>query len=123
MPAAAYQLMRVYDYLEAPDPAFAILLDRLWPRGIAKEKLAGVLWEKDATPSAALRAWVHADSEERYPEFCTRFAFELQAPLAQAALTRIRAVKKTQGSIQLLTAAKDPAHSHLAVLQQALSAS
>ena len=80
MPAAAYQLMLVYDYLEAPDPAPGILLDRLWPRGIAKEKLAGVLWEKDATPSAALRAWFHADSEERYPEFCTRFAFELQAP-------------------------------------------
>ena len=49
MPAATFQLMRVYDYLEAPDPASAILLDRLWPRGIAKEKLAGVLWEKDAT--------------------------------------------------------------------------
>ena len=88
-----------------------------------QRKVSGRSVGEDATPSAALRAWFHADSEERYPEFCTRYACELQAPLAQAALARIRAVKKTRGSIQLLTTAKDPARSHLAVLQQALSAS
>ena len=64
---ADYVLMRVHDFvaLPAPRPA-AVLLDRLWPRGISKENMAGVAWEKDATPSTELRMWFHADPDGRF---------------------------------------------------------
>ena len=70
-----------------------------------------------------MRAWLHAESEQRYFEFCKGFAFELQAPFAQAALARIRSAKKTHSGIKLMTGCKDPAHSDLLVPYQALSAS
>lgn len=123
--SSPYGLMRVQAFVLLPQPhPPAVLLDRLWPRGISKEKLAGVLWEKDATPSTALRQWFHADPDARFAEFQVRFTQELQAPAAQAALDRIRAYalgqRVGQQGLQLLTAAKVPEHSHLVVLRQVL---
>ena len=54
-----------------------ILVDRLWPRGIAKDKL-GAIWMKDAAPSTALRKWLHAD-ESRWDDFVPRYRAELDA--------------------------------------------
>jgi uncharacterized protein YeaO (DUF488 family) len=121
--AANFGLMRVQNFvaLPAPQPA-AVLLDRLWPRGISKVQLAGVLWEKDATPSTALRQWFHADPDARFVEFQARFAQELQAPVAQAALARLRAYASNHAGLQLLTAAKTPERSHLLLLQKTLRA-
>ena len=110
---------RVYDYVHAPRKS-AVLLDRLWPRGISKQALEGVAWEKEATPSTGLREWFHADPQGRFDEFCERFRQELQAPAAQAALQRLRALPRP---LTLLTAARDPARSHIAVLQQVLGES
>jgi uncharacterized protein YeaO (DUF488 family) len=120
-PAVAnYGLMRVQTFISLPAPRpVAVLLDRLWPRGITKEKLAGVLWEKDATPSTALRQWFHADPDARFAEFQQRFAQELQSPAAQTALARIRTLVQPS-VLLLLTAAKVPERSHLVVLQQLL---
>ncbi len=117
-----YSLMRVHDFvaLPAPHPA-AVLLDRLWPRGISKEKMTGVVWEKDATPSTELRQWFHADPENRFEALQTRFAQELQAPAAQAALQRIVAhARAAGGSLLLLTASKQLNRSQLPVLQETL---
>lgn len=114
---ANFPAERIYDYVHAPHKS-AVLLDRLWPRGISKAALQGVAWEKDATPSTELRHWFHEDPEGRFDEFCQRFRQELAAPAAQAALERLRALPRP---LTLLTAAKDPAHSYIAVLQQALA--
>ena len=66
------RLARVYD---APSPAdgFRVLVDRLWPRGISKERLPLDLWATDAAPSAELRTWWHHDPE-RFDEFADAFS-------------------------------------------------
>ena len=115
-PAPPITLARVYGFAPAAGGS-AVLLDRLWPRGIAKASLPGLRWEKDATPSTALRRWFHAAPDERFDTFCQRFRAELQAPAAQAALARIRALP---APLTLLTAARQPERSHLHVLAQLL---
>lgn len=114
---ANFPAERIYDYVHAPHKS-AVLLDRLWPRGISKAALQGVAWEKDATPSTELRRWFHENPDARFAEFCGRFRQELQTPAAQAALQRLRAMPRP---LILLTAAKNPARSHIAVLLQELN--
>ena len=121
---ATYTLMRVQDFVALPQPhPAAVLLDRLWPRGISKEKMAGVVWEKDATPSTELRQWFHADPDARFAELEARFTQELQAPAAQAALQRMRAqAHAAGGSLVLLTASKHLQQCQLPALQKVLQA-
>lgn len=115
-----YHLQRAYDY-DAQSGQHAVLLDRLWPRGLSKQKLAGVVWEKDATPSTELRHWLHEDHEGRFDSFSTRFTQELtDSEAAQQALQRIRSLHREHGALTLLTAARDPEHSHLSVLARVL---
>jgi len=115
-----YHLQRAYDY-DAQSGQHAVLLDRLWPRGLSKQKLAGVVWEKDATPSTELRHWLHEDHEGRFDSFSTRFTQELtDSEAAQQALQRIRSLHREHGALTLLTAARDPEHSHLSVLAKVL---
>ncbi|MFM2325329.1 DUF488 domain-containing protein [Brachymonas denitrificans] len=115
-----YHLQRAYDY-DAQSGQHAVLLDRLWPRGLSKQKLAGVVWEKDATPSTELRHWLHEDHEGRFDSFSTRFTQELtDSEAAQQALQRIRSLHREHGAVTLLTAARDPEHSHLSVLAKVL---
>ncbi|MGP1516074.1 MAG: DUF488 domain-containing protein [Ottowia sp.] len=117
MTAPACTAERVYEYVHAPHKN-AVLLDRLWPRGIRRAQLENVAWEKDASPSTELRRWFHENPDARFAEFCGRFRQELQTPAAQAALQRLRAMPRP---LILLTAAKNPAHSHIAVLLQELN--
>lgn len=115
-----YHLQRAYDF-EAESGKHAVLLDRLWPRGLRKQRLEGVIWEKDATPSTELRKWLHADPQQRFDSFGTRFMQELaDSEAARQALERIRALHRQFGSVTLLTAARDPDHSHLSVLATVL---
>lgn len=115
-----YHLQRAYDY-DAQSGQHAVLLDRLWPRGLSKQKLEGVVWEKDATPSTELRHWLHEDHEGRFDSFSTRFTQELtDSEAAQQALQRIRSLHREHGAVTLLTAARDPEHSHLSVLAKVL---
>ena len=115
-----YHLQRAYDF-DAQSGQYAVLLDRLWPRGLSKQKLAGVVWEKDATPSTELRHWLHEDHEGRFDSFSTRFTQELtDSEAAQQALQRIRSLHREHGAVTLLTAARDPEHSHLSVLAKVL---
>ena len=113
-----YILQRVYGFTLQNTPA--VLADRLWPRGVSKAKLAGVEWDKAVTPSTDLRKWFHQDPETRYAEFSQRYQAELARPEAQPALQALRDLHQQHGSLILLTAAKDVAHSHLPVLQAVL---
>src|SRR6516165_3730777 len=76
MQVANLRLKRVYE-LPAPDDGVRILIDRLWPRGLSKEKAAVDHWMKDVAPSAKLRKWFGHDPD-RWPEFRRRYLAELR---------------------------------------------
>lgn len=103
---------RVYAPAEASDGA-RFLVDRLWPRGVKKEALQLTAWAKEATPSDALRKWIHADLS-RWPEFESKYRAELAshpdayAPLLAAAQA---------GVITLLFSAKDESRNNATVLK------
>ncbi|MDF7670180.1 DUF488 family protein [Orbaceae bacterium ESL0721] len=113
----SYEIQRVYSYKgEKP----AALVDRLWPRGVSKKKLAGVERVKDVAPSTELREWFHQDRANRYPEFCKRYYEELQQPDKQAPLDELRKMEHKDGKLTLLTASKDINHCHVPVLVKVL---
>lgn len=113
--AAQIYVRRVYD---APSPrdGLRILADRLWPRGLSKEKAAVDRWEKDIAPSNALRRWFN-HRPERWDEFCRRYGKELEAN--REALAGLRALAATQ-KITLLTATRDMEHTHVLLLKKML---
>ncbi|MEV4416899.1 DUF488 family protein [Catellatospora sp. NPDC049609] len=112
------RMRRVYDE-PSPDDGRRVLVDRLWPRGLAKEQAKVDDWPKDLTPSSELRRWYHEAPDERHAEFVTRYEAELAAPAAQQALHGLRAAVR-QGPVTLLTAVKEIPHSHVEVLARHL---
>ncbi|MFJ7202836.1 DUF488 domain-containing protein [Streptomyces sp. NPDC098789] len=113
------RLRRVYD---PPDPAadgVRVLVDRLWPRGLAKAVAAVDEWPKELTPSAELRTWFHGGGGD-FEEFRERYEAELAGAGAVAALERLRGLAAA-GPLTLLTAVKDPSSSHAAVLAALLT--
>ena len=96
---------RVYDPPEVGDGK-RILVDRLWPRGVAKETAPWDLWLKEVAPSPDLRKWLSHDPA-RWEEFQVRYRAELEAAKgdAKAALALLRA-EAARGKITLLSAAR-----------------
>ena len=80
------------------------------------------VWLKDLTPSAALREWYHQDPDSRFAEFARRYRAELAAPERQAALEELRRIHAEHPATVLLSAVKNPEHSHLSVLRDHLLA-
>lgn len=111
------QLKRVY---EAPAPADGkrILVDRLWPRGMTKEKAHIDLWLKDIAPSTELRQWF-GHEPEKWPEFKKRYAAELKSNPALDELKR--QIRDAEGNVTILYAARDELHNEAVVIQQILS--
>lgn len=91
-----------------------ILVDRLWPRGIAKTDLAGVSWHKEVAPSSDLRSWFGHDPE-RFEEFSRRYRDELTGP-ARPALDELLAEVREHQQVALLYSAKDTVHNQAVVL-------
>lgn len=108
------RLKRVYEPSDASDGA-RILVDRLWPRGIAKAKAGIDLWLKDLSPSDQLRKDFHGHPD-RWDEFRAAYAKELQGEAAQAALAELRKHLK-KGLVTLLYAAKDERHNNAVALK------
>lgn len=100
----ALAVKRVYDPA-ADDDGMRILVDRLWPRGISKEKARIDLWLKDIAPSDALRKRFHAKPAE-WDAFRAAYAKELKDEAAQAAVKELEAQMK-RGPVTLLYAARD----------------
>lgn len=111
------RVRRVYDPEEDGDGT-RVLVDRLWPRGVSKERAAIDKWLKDVTPSDELRSWYHEDrSGTRYDEFVDRYRAELADPVHTAAVDELTAlVREGGGPVTLVTAVKDVPHSHVPVL-------
>jgi uncharacterized protein YeaO (DUF488 family) len=114
-----FKIKRVYAPV-APEDGFRVLVDRLWPRGLAKEAAAIDVWLKEIAPSAELRKWF-AHAPERWAEFRVRYRAELGAPERSAALERLRDLERRTGMVTLLFAARDEAHNHAVELLEVLN--
>ncbi|MGC0333930.1 uncharacterized protein YeaO (DUF488 family) [Streptomyces sp. SAI-170] len=111
------RVRRIYEPPE-PDDGVRVLVDRLWPRGVSKDAARVDEWPKGLTPSTELRRWYHA-GEGSYEEFARRYEAELAAPEAAELLDGVRESAE-RGPVTLLTASKEPEHSHAAVLARLL---
>jgi uncharacterized protein YeaO (DUF488 family) len=113
---ATIQIKRVYEP-KARGEGTRFFVERLWPRGIAKQALAGVTWLKDVAPSATLRTW-YGHRVERWPEFQGRYRAELDAN-PEAWQPILDAARK--GTVTLLYGARDVEHNSAVVLRDYLS--
>ena len=111
------RVARIYDDPSAADGR-RILVDRLWPRGVSKEKAKLDDWCKEVAPSDDLRRW-YGHKPERFEEFSTRYRAELKQGERAEALSRIAAEART-GTVTLLTATKEPDLSQAAVLKSVI---
>ncbi|MFR9798435.1 DUF488 domain-containing protein [Streptomyces sp. MS06] len=107
------RVRRVYEPAE-PDDGVRVLVDRLWPRGLTKDAARVDEWPKGVTPSTELRRWYHADRAS-FEDFRSRYRAELAAPDSVELLGSLRELAR-RGPVTLLTASRDPEHSHAAVL-------
>lgn len=105
------RIKRIYEPPETSDGK-RLLVDRLWPRGIAREAAQIDAWIKDIAPSDTLRRWYSHDPK-KWPEFHARYLAELQQNPAVAELRHHMQKTKT---LTLLYAAKDAAHNNAVVL-------
>lgn len=109
------QIKRLYDP-PSPEDGCRVLVDRLWPRGIAKTNAPWNEWDKLAAPSTELRRWFGHDPS-KWEEFRKRYTEELaQSPEPVRRLLHLAA----QGTLTLLYAARDTEHNEAAVLKDYL---
>ncbi|MFD7958515.1 DUF488 domain-containing protein [Streptomyces ardesiacus] len=106
---------RIYEEA-TPQDGKRVLVDRLWPRGMSKERAELDEWLRDVAPSADLRRWYHHDPQ-RYDEFRRRYYAELEDSDHETALWRLRDLA-AHDKVTLLTATKDVDHSEAAALAQ-----
>lgn len=109
---------RAYDP-PGPEDGYRVLVDRLWPRGISKERAAVDEWLREVAPSTELRRWF-AHEPARWDEFRRRYSEELAAPAAQDGLAHLRELA-AKGKLTLLYAAADEAHNNAVALQEHLA--
>lgn len=109
---------RVY---EEPDPGdgLRVLVDRLWPRGVSRERARVDRWEKELAPSRELRLWFGHDPE-RWREFRARYLEELKG---QSPLLAELASLAAKGEVTLLFAARDEERNNAVVLKELLETS
>lgn len=111
------RVRRVYDTPE-PDDGARVLVDRIWPRGLAKADAHLDEWAKAAAPSTELRRW-YGHEPERFAEFARRYRAELGDPERREAVDHLRELAG-QGTLTLLTAVKDLSHGHAGLLADAV---
>ncbi len=98
----------------APSDGYRVLVDRLWPRGLSKDKARVDLWMKDIGPSAALRKWF-GHEPKRWTAFRTRYWRELrQEPQL---VLQLKQLLKKHRSVTLLFSARDEQHNQAVALR------
>jgi uncharacterized protein YeaO (DUF488 family) len=113
------KVRRVYED-PAPDDGTRVLVDRIWPRGLTKERAALDEWCQAIAPSTELRKWYGHDPE-RFDEFGRRYQAELAEPERTDALAHLRELASGRG-VTLLTATRQPDISEAAILATLLEA-
>ena len=111
------RIARIYDE-PTSDDGRRILVDRLWPRGVSKERAQLDDWCKGVAPSNELRRW-YGHLPDRFEAFSTRYRAELSEGERAEALSRIAAEART-GVVTLLTATKAPEISEAAVIKSVI---
>ena len=110
------KLKRVYEEA-SPQDGYRVLVDRLWPRGLTKERAAVDLWLKDVAPSTELRKWFGHDPA-KWKEFQTRYRKELKE---QKSVLSVLKTKSNEHTVTLLYGARDEEHNEAQVLKCLLS--
>ena len=113
MPGRKVQVRRIYDE-PSPEDGARVLVDRIWPRGMSKERARLDEWCKEVAPSTELRKW-YAHDPDRFEEFTRRYRDELTDGDRAAALDHLRDLAG-EGTLTLLTATKRADISEAAVL-------
>jgi uncharacterized protein YeaO (DUF488 family) len=109
------KIKRVYEQPDKDD-GVRILVDRLWPRGLTKEKACVDLWLKDIAPSSELRKWF-AHDPEKWKRFRERYETEINH---NHDLIKVLKQKAKKGTITLIYGARDERHNEALVLKQFL---
>jgi len=109
------RMKRAYEPAAASD-GFRVLIDRLWPRGISRERANIDEWERELAPSAALRQWF-AHDPNRFEEFRRRYVDELRDKRPRLTELRRRAREET---LTLVYSARDTDHNDAVVLAEVL---
>lgn len=111
-----FHIKRIYEEPSESD-GYRVLVDRLWPRGVSKERAHLDEWAKDIAPSSELRTWF-AHDPAKFAQFTERYIDELkQNQEAAGIITRWH----QHPVVTLLYGARDEAHNEAAVLQQYLT--
>jgi len=110
------KLKRIYEKAEASD-GYRILVDRLWPRGVSKEKAKLDLWFKDIAPSTELRKWFGHDPK-KWPEFQKKYTAEIVAN--KEIFNQLKKIVKKEKQLTLLYAAKDEEHNEAVSIKDLL---
>jgi uncharacterized protein YeaO (DUF488 family) len=109
------RLKRAYDSPAATD-GYRVLIDRLWPRGVARQRAKLNEWDQELAPSTALRQWF-AHEPGRFAEFRRRYIEELRDQRPRLAELRRRA---RDGTVTLVYSARDSEHNDAVVLAEML---
>lgn len=106
---------RVYER-PSPDDGFRVLVDRVWPRGMSKDRAAVDFWAKDVAPSADLRKWF-AHDPAKWAVFQAKYRDELKE---NSALENLKARIRGKDDVTLVYGAKDEEHNQAVVLREVL---
>ena len=107
---------RIYEDASRAD-GVRVLVDRLWPRGLTKEKAAIKFWLRDLAPSDELRQWFHAHPDG-WRMFRKRYLKELVGPEASAAVERLHHLAMGKRQVTLLYASRNDDHNNATVLKE-----
>ena len=110
------KIERIYNIPRGHNDGFRILVDRLWPRGLSKDKVRVNLWQKDIAPSNSLRKWFGHD-EKKWYEFKVRYFKELEKN-NESVITILNKLK--EGSITLLYGTKEEKFNNAMALKEYL---
>jgi uncharacterized protein YeaO (DUF488 family) len=107
---------RIYD-APSPEDGCRILVDRLWPRGVSKERAELDYWMRDIAPSTELRKW-YAHDPEHYEEFRARYWLELEVSDKSVGFLELVREHLTKENVTLLYGSRDVEHNHARCLRE-----
>lgn len=110
------RIKRVYEEAVKED-GYRILVDRLWPRGLTKERAKVDLWMKEIAPSDALRKWF-GHKPEKWPEFAKRYRSDLAKK--KDLLKEVKKLEREHGTVTLLYGRKDEKQNQAVLIAAAL---
>ena len=111
------KIKRIYEN-ESDDDGYRILVDRIWPRGVSKERSKIDLWLKEIAPSTSLRKWFSHDPK-KWNAFRNKYALELKS---SKEVDEVIQLLKRNRVVTLVYSAKDEDHNQAIVLRDFLAA-